>query len=76
MLVTFDNTDAMVADLKHRIMQVGIDNDAPVDLFVCAMADVLGIAIAKQDREAGKRTLKDRLHLFCGRVEETYQKTT
>lgn len=75
MLVTYDNTDAAVRDLCERIIQLAADNDAPVDLFVCAMADVLGIAIAKQDREAGKRTIKDRLHLFCGRVEETYEGT-
>lgn len=60
--------------LRDAFMAVAVAQDARVETVASAVADILAIAAAKLDREEGKQSLQDRLHAFCGRVEETYNR--
>lgn len=66
------NNDLASHRLRESILKLCANEGADVPVAIIAIADVLGIIAAKQDSEYGERSLQDRLHAFCTRVEETY----
>ena len=59
---------------REEILRLAAAQDLSVEAVVIALADILGYTAARQDAEAGQRTLNIKLHAFCARVEETYER--
>jgi hypothetical protein len=64
--------EAEATTFRDAVLALAADRDARVEVVVTALADVLALAAAKLDIVEGRHDLDDRLHAFCGRVQETY----
>jgi hypothetical protein len=59
---------------RDDVLAMAARHGVRVEVAAAALADVLAIAAARLDAEGDTCTLADRLHAFCGRVEETYRR--
>ena len=74
-LVNLDLTsDIVIHELKMKILHLLAAENPEDDTAVLAIADVLGTIAATSDNQSAGRTLKDKLHAVCRRVEETYER--
>jgi hypothetical protein len=68
------NFDIEAHHLRDAVLALAVERGARIEIVAAALADVIGIAAAKLDQAGDLHTLQERLHSFCARVEETYQR--
>ncbi len=74
MIVSDSDIEQKAFAFRNAVLQLAAVNATTVEVAVVALADVLGIAAAKLDAEGDEYLLADRLHVFCARVEQTYNR--
>ena len=63
-----------VDDFRKKVVMLAARENTDSAIVTMAIADILGLAIANLDRRDGRNTLDDRLHEFCGRVSQVYDR--
>lgn len=67
--------EAEAQRLRQDVLRLCAERNLDSAAVVAACADVVATVAATLDAREGTRTLNDRLDSFCGRVEETYERT-
>lgn len=60
--------------IQKEIAALMASRGATIEAGALAIADTLAVMAAQLDRDEGKQSLSDRLHAFCARVEQTYNR--
>ncbi len=68
------NFDIEAKAFRDAVLSLASQHGCRIEVVAAALADTLAIAAAKLDQEGDTFTMADRLHAFCARVEETYEK--
>lgn len=66
--------EAEIEAFRNDVLALAAEKGTRVEVVAAALADVLAIAAARLDAEGDRHDLKDRLHTFCGRVEDAYRR--
>lgn len=66
--------DVQAENFRKDVIALAATRDLPIEFVVIALADLLGMTAAQLDARDGRCTLESKLHSFCVRVEQTYER--
>ncbi len=66
--------ETQTQDVRGLVLGMLSQHDVPADVAVASVADVLAILAATIAKVNDHHSLNDRLHSFCARVQETYER--